>query len=92
MADPVSAEARAAEARLNKFSKQNKSGTAEQRKNRTRDLLFGDGLKPGEYEPSPNNSSSNLKNNTQSTEGKLYKTEKDVFVASGKVLFVYCIL
>eukprot|EP01083_Nonionella_stella_P083127 229706_1 len=76
MADPSSKEALAAEQRIQQKTK--KSINTEERKNRTRDLLFGDGLKIKEDEMDQDNRQNN--NNTASS--SIYKSDQSIPVSS----------
>lgn len=74
-AEPITREALAAEKRIQqKTSKKIKN--AEARKDRTRDLLFGDGLKQKEEEQNDLNGSDSKK--TKSPKSNLYKSDQSV--------------
>lgn len=84
MADPSSKEALAAEARI-KQKTLNKVKNKQERKDRTMDLLFGDGLKQKEeeYDVSKYNEDQLNHNKTNNNkDGVFYKSDKDVPLSS----------
>jgi len=89
MADPSSKEALAAENRI-KQKQSNRAKNAEERKNRTRDLLFGDGLKIKEddmdYTKYNDDNASNINKKKgvgdNNKSAQFYKSDKDVPLSS----------
>jgi len=83
LVEPGTREAIAAEQRLAMKSKKPKQQSIDDRRTKTKDLLFGDGLKDKELSPNPTSSNINVSSNTNVEDGNK-PTENDIIMSGSK--------